>query len=77
LEAIDMPLPLPPEIIGAALESITAWRLDHDAAVACPMCGALGLKIIDQSARPYAEWYALTCTECGLDATVHIPLAPP
>ena len=72
-----MPQAMPSEKIGAALASITAWRLDHEAPVACPVCGTLGLKIIDQSARPYAEWYALTCSACGLDATVHIPLAPP
>jgi transcription elongation factor Elf1 len=70
-------MPLPPEKMGAALASITAWRLDHDAIVTCPVCAAAGLKIIDQSTRPYAEWYALSCSACGLDATVHIPLAPP
>jgi hypothetical protein len=72
-----MARPLSPENMGAALESITAWRLDHDAPVKCPACAALGLKIIDQSSRPYAEWYALSCSACGLDATVQIPLAPP
>ncbi|MEQ1673081.1 MAG: hypothetical protein ABL893_19705 [Hyphomicrobium sp.] len=69
--------PLPAERMGAALASITAWRLDPDAPVACPVCGAKGLAIADQSARPYAEWYALSCTSCGLEYTVHIPLAPP
>ena len=38
---------------------------------------APGLAIIDQSARPYAEWYALTCAACGLNATINIPLGPP
>jgi len=33
--------------------------------------------IIDRSARPYAEWYALSCRSCGLDETLHIPLGPP
>jgi hypothetical protein len=68
---------LPPEKMGAALASITTWRLDPDAPVACPVCGAAGLAIIDQSARPFAEWYALSCKACDLEATVHIPLAPP
>ena len=68
---------LPADKIGAALASITAWRLDPDQPVACPACGAPGLTIIDQSARPVAEWYALSCPACGLDHTLHIPLAPP
>jgi hypothetical protein len=72
-----MPHTLPPEKMGAALASISAWRLDPEQSVACPVCSALGLAIIDQSARPYAEWYALSCAACGLDATVHIPLGPP
>jgi hypothetical protein len=63
--------------MGAALASITAWRIDPEKPVACPVCSALGLHVIDQSARPYAEWYALSCTSCGLEATVHIPLGPP
>ena len=46
-------------------------------AVACPVCGKPGLAIIDRSARPYAEWYALACAACGLDETLHIPLGPP
>jgi hypothetical protein len=68
---------LPAEKMGAALASITQWRLDPDAPVACPVCGAPGLSIIDQSARPFAEWYALSCKGCGLEANVHIPLGPP
>ncbi len=72
-----MATPLPPERIGAALAAITAWRIDTDQIVTCPVCMALGLKIIDQSSRPYAEWYALSCAACGLETTVNIPLAPP
>jgi hypothetical protein len=68
---------LPPDRMGAALQSITEWRLDAEKPVACPVCTVRGLRIIDQSARPYAEWYALSCSSCGLDANVHIPLAPP
>ena len=68
---------LPPERMGAALQSITEWRLDPSKTVACPVCATPGVQIIDQSARPYAEWYALACSSCGLDANVHIPLAPP
>lgn len=68
---------LPPEKMGQALAAITAWRLDPETAVVCPLCSEQGLTIIDQSARPYAEWYSLSCLACGLEQTIHIPLAPP
>ncbi len=68
---------LAPERLGQALAAIARWRLHPDLAIACPVCGAKGIIITDHSARPYAEWYALKCEECDLDATVHIPLAPP
>jgi len=60
-----------------ALRRIAAWRADPAAPVACPACGKAGLAIVDRSARPYAEWYALSCPACGLDETLHIPLGPP
>jgi hypothetical protein len=53
---------------------IVAWRADRSKPVACPACGKDGLRIIDRSARPHAEWYALACDACGLDETLHIPL---
>lgn len=59
-----------------ALQRIAAWRADPAAPVACPVCEAPGLTIVDQSARPYAEWYALTCAACGLNATLNVPLGP-
>lgn len=59
-----------------ALETIGRWRIDPAAVVACPRCAADGLAIIDRSTRPYAEWYALSCVVCGLDTTMHIPMAP-
>ena len=68
---------LAPERMGQALAAIALWRTNVEQAVTCPMCGASGLQITDHSARPYAEWYALKCGACGLDATVHVPLAPP
>ena len=58
------------QIIG----TIAAWRIDPAAPVACPSCGRPGLVIVDRSARPHAEWYALACASCGLDETLHIPL---
>jgi predicted RNA-binding Zn-ribbon protein involved in translation (DUF1610 family) len=60
-----------------AMRSIAAWRANLGVPVACPACGKAGLMIIDRSARPYAEWYALGCRSCGLDETLHIPLGPP
>jgi len=63
--------------LQSALALIGGWRADPDASVACPRCGQAGLAVIDRSARPYAEWYALACSGCGLDETIHIPLGPP
>lgn len=63
--------------LRAAMAAISAWRANPGNPAACPACGRQGLAIIDRSARPYAEWYALACAACGLDETLHIPLAPP
>jgi hypothetical protein len=63
--------------LAEALERIGAWRADPLIVVSCPVCRAPGLEIIDRSARPYSEWYALKCTACGLDSSVHIPLPGP
>ena len=63
--------------LGEAYRCVTAWRADPGTAAACPVCGTGALMIIDRSARPYAEWYALSCRSCGLDETLHIPLGPP
>jgi hypothetical protein len=69
--------PLPPEKVSIAVARIAAWRVAPTQPVLCPVCEAPGLTILDQSARPYAEWYALTRAACGLDATLQLPLAPP
>lgn len=68
---------LPQDRLGLAMQRITAWRADPDAAVACPVCEVQGLVIVDHSARPHAEWYALSCKACGLEATTNVPLGPP
>jgi predicted RNA-binding Zn-ribbon protein involved in translation (DUF1610 family) len=60
-----------------AIARIAAWRAAPAKPVACPACGREGLAIVDRSARPHAEWYALACAACGLDETLHIPLASP
>ena len=65
------------ERLREALARIAAWRLDPEAPQPCPACGAPGLEIVDRSARPYTEWYVLTCPACGLDATLHIPMPGP
>ena len=71
-------MPLTAEQQREALRSIAAWRTNGQTPdVACPVCGKPGLTIIDRSARPHAEWYALTCGGCGMSETVHIPLAAP
>jgi hypothetical protein len=70
-------MPLTAEQQCQAARRVAAWRADPRQPVACPACGKLGLGIIDRSARPYAEWYALACAACGLDETLHIPLGPP
>jgi hypothetical protein len=71
------PSPLTAEETQIALAAIARWRQDPEASAACPRCGAAGLEIIDRSARPYAEWYALACGACGLEASLHIPMSPP
>jgi hypothetical protein len=63
------------EQLREAIRRVTAWRACPEAPVACPACGTPGLAIIDRSARPHAEWYALSCAACGLDETLHMPLA--
>ena len=68
---------LTPEEWDKAHRIISAWRNDPAGTVPCPRCGTEGMTIEDQSARPYAEWYALACKSCGLNVTVHLPLAPP
>jgi hypothetical protein len=68
---------LPADRYAAAMDAIRTWRFDPNAEIACPVCESAGLCITDQSARPYAEWYLLTCSRCGLEAKLNIPLAGP
>jgi hypothetical protein len=63
--------------MSVALQRIAAWRASPAEPVTCPVCEAPGLTILDQSARPYAEWYALKCATCGLDAAIQLSMAPP
>jgi hypothetical protein len=65
---------LTPDQLREAGRRIAAWRASPEAPVACPVCGKAGLEIVDRSARPHAEWYALSCSACGLRDTLHRPL---
>jgi hypothetical protein len=67
-------MPLTAEQQRESMRRVAAWRADPAKPVACPVCGAQGLTIIDRSARPHAEWYALSCRSCGFSETLHIPL---
>lgn len=62
------------EEIVRLLPRITAWRVDPESSVACPRCEGAGLTVVDRSARPHAEWYAVSCNACGLEETINIPL---
>jgi hypothetical protein len=67
---------LAPGKLAHALEAVAGWRADPARPVDCPACGREGLAISDLSARPWAEWYRLACSACGLDHTLHIPTRP-
>ena len=56
---------------------ISAWKNDQAGERACPRCGQPGLQLVDLSARPYSEWYELSCGQCGLEVAMHLPQAPP
>ena len=70
-------MPLTADQQREALRRITGWRLDPGQPVACPACERDGLGIEDRSARPYAEWYVLSCPACGLAETLHVAMAAP
>ena len=63
------------DVMRVAMRRIRIWESDKSKPVSCPMCEAPGLGIIDQSARPYSEWYHVTCSHCGLDDKIHIASA--
>jgi hypothetical protein len=56
---------------------VAQWRRDPEAPVYCPRCGEEGLCVIDRSARPFAEWYVVSCAGCQLETTLQVPLAGP
>ena len=65
------------DALRAAHSTIAAWRINPSTDAICPLCGAAGLGITDRSARPHAEWYAISCAACGLNESLHIPMAAP
>jgi hypothetical protein len=60
-----------------ALGQIAAWRQHPAREVPCPACSASGLSITDQSARPFVEWYALSCEACGLSEMLQLVMPTP
>jgi hypothetical protein len=67
-------MPLTADQQREATHRIAQWRANPGMPVACPICEQAGLAIIDRSARPHAEWYALSCSACGLSETLHVSL---
>jgi transcription elongation factor Elf1 len=67
-------MPLTADRQREATHRIAQWRANPGMPVACPICEQAGLAIIDRSARPHAEWYALSCGACGLSETLHVSL---
>jgi len=53
---------------------VQSWRLSPTKPVTCPSCKTGSLTILDQSSRPYREWYATSCPACGFKKTVAISL---
>lgn len=68
-----------PEVMAKAVRCVAQWRANPQDGLQleCPVCGAQGLSVADQSARPITEWYRLSCRSCGLNEAVAIPLAAP
>ncbi|MEL6298265.1 MAG: hypothetical protein AAFQ45_06820 [Pseudomonadota bacterium] len=62
------------EKMRKAMRAINAARQGAVDDQRCPDCNAQGLLVEDRSARPHAEWYQLTCSACGFDEAIQIPL---
>jgi hypothetical protein len=65
----------PAERQACGLAAVDRWLRDRAQPVDCYACGAPGLVIVDQSARPYREWYAVSCARCGERATLSRAIA--
>ena len=65
----------PPEItVAELLPLLRVWQHHKDKPVTCPVCAANTLTVIDRSARPHREWYALSCPSCNFTKTVGVSL---
>ena len=60
--------------VRAAYKLVREWEADMEGVHTCFRCGKPGIKVIDRSARPHAEWYAMSCASCGLDDALNIPM---
>jgi hypothetical protein len=60
-----------------ALLRNATWRQNPALQVTCPACDTSGPLITDQSARPFVEWYALSCKSCGLSEMLQLVMAMP
>lgn len=69
--------PLTQAEASSVWQHMGAWRANPTIDVSCPRCSHAKLGIEDRSARPYAEWYALSCENCGLEHTLHVALGMP
>lgn len=63
------------DVMRVAMRRIRLWEGDKSKLPNCPLCEAPGMTVVDQSARPYSEWYRVTCSHCGLEDTIHIASA--
>ena len=61
--------------VRVLMRRVRIWESDKSKPANCPLCDAPGMGIVDQSSRPYSEWYHVTCPRCGLDDKIHIPSA--
>lgn len=62
------------DLTDAVLATVRRWQAGAPPPFVCPACGAVAAIVEDRSARPHAEWYALTCSACGVETVVQLPL---
>lgn len=63
------------DIMRVCIRRIRIWESEKSKPANCPLCEAPGMSIVDQSSRPYSEWYHVSCSHCGLDDKIHIASA--
>jgi hypothetical protein len=60
--------------VAELIPLLRVWQHHKDKPVACPICATGSLTIVDRSARPHREWYAISCASCGFEKTVGVSL---